>query len=149
MSDHLTDTHLTSDQRPSLVTRLIDWWLRGPPGHDIDRLSPQELEHMAHDLGLRPDELTRLARRDADAEILLHRRLALLGLTAADAERLGMRRDLERTCGLCGEQAMCKSDLEMRPESEDWRSYCPNCGVLETLEAEVKKSTAAPCCDKP
>jgi hypothetical protein len=143
MSLHATDTHHSNDERPSLVSRLIEWWLKGPPGHDIDRLRPSELEHMAHDLGLQPSELVRLAQRDAHAEILLYRRLQALGLAATDVERLGLKRDLERTCALCTEQEICRHDLDMRPDSDDWKNYCPNSGVLDAVEVGCTLREAA------
>lgn len=122
-----------------LAERLLDWWTSGPGRGELERLGAGEIERMAQDLGLSPGDLTRLAARDAQASLLLHRRLSLLGLSSEDIERLGFRHDLERTCGLCGDQRVCEHDLEMRPDGDEWKRYCPNVASLERIAAEVRR----------
>lgn len=101
-------------------------------------------------------DLERLADRDSEGGLLLYQRLEKLGLTPADIEKAGFRHDLERTCGLCQDQGDCKHDLEMRPDSDEWKSYCPNRASLELLKAEKKEASpseachsgSGPCCCK-
>lgn len=123
-----------------LAGRIIDWWHNGPRRSDLERIGASELAHMAQDLGLSAGDLSRLAVRDSTAGLLLYDRLSKLGLTAADIEKAGFRPDLERTCGLCNAEEVCRHDLEMRPDESGWKSYCPNCSSLETMQ-KLKAAT--------
>ena len=129
----------TELEHSGLIGRLIDWWRKGPPGHELDRMDAFEVDRIAADLGLATSELRRLSNRDPEARLMLHRRLEQLGLTLDEIEKAGLRRDLERTCGLCPDQATCEHDFDMRPESDDWKSYCTNRGTLEAYLAKKKQ----------
>jgi len=129
----------------ALADRIIDWWKNGPRRSDLDGISSAEVARMAQDLGISADDLTRLASRDSDAGLLLYERLTRLGLTREDIEKAGFQRDLERTCGLCDAQEVCRHDMDMRPDDDGWKSYCPNCTSLETLQT-LKAATKDKCC---
>lgn len=129
----------------AFADRIIDWWKNGPRRSDLDSISSAEVARMAQDLGISADDLTRLASRDTDAGLLLYERLQRLGLTHEDIERTGFRHDLERTCGLCDAQEMCRHDLAMRPDDPAWKSYCPNCTSLEALQ-KLNPESKAKCC---
>jgi hypothetical protein len=115
-----------------ILARLEDW----ARGNELQSLSRDELDRVAHDIGLNGDELERLAAGEADASRLLYARLEGLGLTmeAIEAKGAGTRRDMERTCGLCGERALCEHDLSERPDSDEWRRLCPNSAVFAAME---------------
>jgi hypothetical protein len=102
---------------------------------ELDRMPAAEVARMALDLGLSEGELERLAERDDDQALLLGERLELLGLDLRTLSQQGYLRDLERTCALCDSKDDCRHDFVARPDSDDWKSYCPNSGVLGDMLA--------------
>lgn len=116
-----------------LLARIEDWGR----SNELANLSRDEMQHLAHDIGLDAGDLTRLAAGESDASRLLYARLQTLGLTMAaiQAKGAGSARDMERTCGLCADRALCEHDLEYRPESEDWRRVCPNSWTFDVMES--------------
>jgi hypothetical protein len=125
----------------ALLARIRDWWRMGD---ELGRIDRQELDRIAHDLGMTADDLRDLAARGPDAAHLLHERMAALGITAEDVERSaqGIMRDLERTCSCCGEKGTCRQDLANRPDDPKWQRYCPNSTSLASLVEAKGKSTA-------
>ena len=115
-----------------LLTRIEEWGRRNELAH----LGAEEMRHLAHDVGLDAGDLSRLAAQDSDAARLLYARLEGLGLTMAgiEAQGVGSARDMERTCGLCADRALCEHDLHERPESGDWRKICPNSWTFDAME---------------
>jgi hypothetical protein len=128
-----------------IASRLADLWAHGLQRSELDGVSSAEVARMAQDLGLSQSDLARLAERDGAGGLLLYKRLEQLGLTQADIEKAGFRRDLERTCGLCQDQGDCRHDLEMRADSDEWKAYCPNSRSLEMLQAEKKADAGKTC----
>jgi hypothetical protein len=115
-----------------LLTRIEEW----TRGNEMASLSRDELDRMASDVGVTADDLSRLAQTEPDAARLMYARLAGLGCSMDDIERsgVGVRRDMERTCALCGDRPLCAHDLAERPDSEEWRRICPNNGTFEMME---------------
>ncbi len=120
----------------SLIDRLLDRIERWAGGTEIERMSAADVRILAHDIGLDASDLTRLAKEDRNAAHLLYSRLEQLGLSVAEIEAAGVgtQRDLERTCGLCADRAVCEHDLNERPESDAWRKICPNTWTFDTME---------------
>ena len=129
------DSSAHSGRFHDMLSRLADWWKNGPRHFGLEGVSSEEMARMAQDLGLSVNDLTRLSERDDDATLLLYSRLQRLGLSKADIDQAGFRRDLERTCGLCPDKDICQHDLDMRAEGEEWKVYCPNRHSLEQLQA--------------
>lgn len=124
----------------TLLQRLlarIEAWARGS---ELDRLSAGELQSLARDVGLEAGDLTRLAEGKSDASRLLYARLEELGLTMAgiEAKGVGAARDMERTCALCADRALCEHDLRERPDSPAWRRICPNSWTFDEMERLAK-----------
>jgi hypothetical protein len=90
---------------------------------------------MAEDIGISSEEFVRVVGQPGGSADLLHRRLELLKLDAADIFRLSplLLADLERTCACCADRERCTTDLAEAPEATGWESYCPNSGTLKTL----------------
>ena len=125
----------------SLLDRLlnrIEAWARR--GSEVDRMSAPELHLLAHDVGLDACDLARLARGESGSSRLLYARLHGLGLTMEEIERkgIGTARDMERTCSLCADRALCAHDLRERPEASDWRTVCPNNWTFDEMERRAK-----------
>jgi hypothetical protein len=128
----------------NVLDRLLDrieTWARG---NEIEALPAAERERIAQDIGLNRRELERLAETEPDASRLLYARLAELGLTMEEVEATGAgaRRDMERTCALCGDRAICAHDLTERPDSQEWRRFCPNNPVFTTVESQRESASS-------
>jgi hypothetical protein len=116
----------------NLLGRVQDWWRTSGELGAMDR---QELDRIAHDLGMTSDDLTDLAARGPDAANLLFERMRALGISKNDVDHAaqGLMRDLERTCSCCTVKGGCERDLADRPEDPRWQSYCPNAATLQSL----------------
>src|SRR5690349_9536910 len=86
---------------------------RRTSAHEIACLEPRESACIARDLGISPDELRSLARRDMSAADLLLRRMATLRLDPAQIDSAVMR-DLQRCCSMCKDKVLCMHELEDR-----------------------------------
>jgi hypothetical protein len=116
----------------TLLGRVRDWWRTSGELGAMDR---QELDRIAHDLGMTSDDLRDLAARGPDAAHLLYDRMRALGISRDDVEHAaqGLMRDLERTCSCCTVKGDCERDLADRPQDSTWQGYCPNAVSLESL----------------
>jgi transcriptional regulator with XRE-family HTH domain len=100
---------------------------------ELDHMPVEEVARLARDLGVSEGDLERLERGSDDEALLLMRRLAVLGIDAKELAAAGYMRDLQRTCALCDCKEICVHDLEARPESDEWQSYCPNSDILTAI----------------
>lgn len=131
-------THRAPERR-SLIARALDWWRESHATwqriHELELLSDVEIARMARDIGVTPDEFLRLVSQPNGSAALLERRLAALDLDTEEVREIStlLFADLQRTCALCADKARCEHDLDHRPESREWESYCPNAGTLRTL----------------
>jgi uncharacterized protein YjiS (DUF1127 family) len=114
----------------TLLQRLQRWWQESG---ELRALDPGELSRLAGELGLTAGQLQDLVAQGPGGAELLQKRLNVLGLSRADIERIGagVARDLERTCGCCGDKSICREDLERHPNDSKWKEYCPNAMALE------------------
>ena len=127
--------------RPTPLSRIGRWWA-GWRRHwaarsELAQCGPAELERLARDAGVSKDELRVLAGKWPDSASQLTRRVAALGLDAAEISRSEPRtmRDLQRVCSLCASKRRCEHDLARDPSDPAWREYCANEGTLDALEA--------------
>jgi hypothetical protein len=147
MEEAMTETESQAEQRTTrsavdrLLAHLRDWWRARD---ELIRLDRAELERIAGELGMSAHELEDLAARGPAAVDQLYERMRLLGLTSADAQRLGhgMMRDLERTCACCGDKSACEKDLARHPDDPAWTDYCPNAATLESIRSAKGRSCA-------
>jgi hypothetical protein len=105
----------------------------------LDTCDKNEIERMAHDVGLSPSELRQLAERGPGAAKLLFERLTALHL---DADALvksepSTMRDMQRLCSSCVSKKRCQLDLMLVPDDPHWRQYCPNAGTLDAMRSET------------
>jgi hypothetical protein len=96
---------------------------------------PGEADRLARDLNIDKASLQKLAGSGRNGPVLLNRRLLHLGLDPAklSAAEPAVAQDLARCCALCGSKSRCEKDLDRRPNSADWRHYCPNGLTLGAL----------------
>jgi hypothetical protein len=139
MMDHAVGT---------LLARLRDWWRTQD---ELGLLDPKEMGRIAGDLGLSRDALKEIVARGPDAAHLVYERMQTLGISKADVDHAahGVLRDLQRTCALCNDKAVCERDLARRPDDPAWKRYCPNAVTLQTLAAlKAQLSSGAPEADR-
>jgi hypothetical protein len=125
---------------------LKSWWERSIVLADLDSCSGPEIERMARDTGIGVGDLRVLAGKWPDSAHLVDRRMAAIGLDAAevDAAEPATMRDLQRVCSLCDNKRVCEHDLDRSPANAAWREYCPNEGTLAALGPRP----SATCCCK-
>lgn len=123
----------------SLLSHALEWWHQVRESwqrmHELDGVSDHEIERMAHDLGMSPDELVGIAQQPAGMGLLLDKRLAALHLDPEEIRKLSpiLLADLQRTCANCGDKKRCAADFKLNESPEGWQAYCPNARTLETI----------------
>jgi hypothetical protein len=128
----------------SLRDAVARWWRNWRSSraqmNELSRLAPDELQAIAHDVGVTQPELRALAAKPVELGRYLYRRLSALGL---DPVEVGQRegavlQDLQRVCTLCAGKRRCAHDLDQRPGDPRWQSYCPNAATLTALRTEAE-----------
>lgn len=124
--------HDSAAPAESIIARWCAWWRQN---HELANLPRDELQRLAADFGMASKDLEHLVAKGPHAADLLHERLAALGLSRSDVERIarGLLRDLERTCACCSDKTECKKDLATRPDDPAWKDYCANATSLEAI----------------
>ena len=103
---------------------------------ELDRLSGDELQNLAHDVGLSVPGLHAITEGNPDAAELLPRRMSALDLDPEELARSmpEIGRDLQRVCSSCESYGRCLRDLDRNPEGAVWTDYCPNASMLQELQ---------------
>jgi len=102
---------------------------------ELARCGPEEVARAAHDLGVSPGELVRLASAGPHAADQLPQLLIALGvnpkkLTSDDP---ALMRDLQRLCITCGHKNRCEHEVAAGTAAQNYRSFCPNAISLDAL----------------
>ena len=103
---------------------------------ELAHCGAEEVAHMAHDLGMAPEEFVALARKGPHAADQLPQLLRALGvdpkaLAAADPATL---RAMEHVCIACGHKDQCEHDVGAGGAAESsYRDYCPNARTINAL----------------
>jgi uncharacterized protein YjiS (DUF1127 family) len=118
-----------------LMTTITHWRSGRKAGRELTSLDTDELGALARDVGLSPDQLTRLTARGSREE--LSRLLDAVGLAA---ERIGrthpdVMRDMSIVCSDCVSARRCRRDLD-RGWAPVVQRYCPNTETIKVLQAE-------------
>ncbi len=119
---------------------LRHWWERSTALAELEACSGAEMERIARDTSVGVGDLRVLAGKWPNSADLVGRRMAALGLDAADidAAEPATMRDLQRVCSMCDNKRVCEHDLDRSPASADWREYCPNAGTLDALAPQAE-----------
>lgn len=132
---------MSNDSRHSnpAVKAALTWWNsvrdRWQRIHELDDLSPDEVDRLAAEVGLDADHLKRVVQEPDGVPVLLGRRLIALDLDVSEIRALAplLMRDLERTCSTCGDKKRCSRDFDAADRPADWERYCPNAATLRSL----------------
>ena len=119
------------------VWRVLSDWVRGPSVPGVSCCGEEEIERIARDVRMTPDELRAVAKRGPGAADLLLERMAALDLDPAEVAQVGPEtfRDLQRVCSLCESKRCCVRDLAHDATAPQWQDYCPNAQTLMALDA--------------
>jgi hypothetical protein len=129
------------NQSPAAGNRVVGWWRRwrqrAATLAELELLAG-ETDRVARDAGMVAGELRVLAGKWPDAADLAERRMAALGLDAAEvaATQPAVMRDVQRVCSLCASKRVCVHDLDHDPENATWHRYCPNDETFDALTTE-------------
>jgi hypothetical protein len=134
-------------QQSSVFAAVSQWW-RNWMGNragvaELENYSPQELQRMAQEVGVNPQELRVLAGKWPESADLLSRRMAALDLDAGQIARSQpcVSNDLRKLCSLCVSKGRCEHDLAGDPNNPVWREYCPNTTTLTALTTQCAAQT--------
>jgi hypothetical protein len=96
---------------------------------------PNELHHIAQDVGLSDRDLKSLACSNYGPSELMPKRLQELGLDPAFFRyaRAAAYRDMERVCGTCKAWRRCERDLAKGDVQAGMRRYCLNAPTIDAL----------------
>ena len=103
---------------------------------ELAHCGPEEVAHIAHDLGMGPEEFVWLARKGPKAADQLPRLLRALGVdpkALASVDPATMR-SMERICIACGHKDRCEHDLAAGTAAQGcYTEYCPNAASINAL----------------
>ena len=138
----------SKEQGSSFIAAIVRGW-RNLWGNRAGRaelrdFSREELQHLAMDAGVNPQELRSLAGRWPEAADLLTRRMAALQLDPLGIARAqpAVMNDLKKLCSLCASKKRCMHDFADGATNSDWQEYCPNTSTLKALSAQRATSAA-------
>jgi hypothetical protein len=136
-----TPTHESSGLTRRLARRWREWRAGRRTQAELDCCGREDVERMAHDLGVGGADLCVLAGKWPSSADLLTRRMDEIALDASKiaAVEPAVIRDLQRVCSLCASKRRCGRDLAGRPADPVWRDYCPNSMTLTALIGEHVK----------
>jgi hypothetical protein len=130
-----------ASRQSSVFDAVFQWWRNWTRNRaslaELRNFNPQELQRMAQEVGVNPQELRVLAGKWPESADLLSRRMAALDLDAAQIARSQpcVSNDLRKLCSFCVSKGRCERDLAGDPNNSVWREYCPNTTTLTALGA--------------
>jgi hypothetical protein len=136
-------------ERPNVASQFVRWWqgwrARRRTTSELGCCAREDVERMAHDVGVDRAELCILAGKWPESAELLTRRMDQLALDPANSRDVEPQvvRDLQRVCSLCASKRKCRHDLASHPSDARWRDYCPNVVTLDALMAARATRRAA------
>ena len=107
-------------------------WISHQPDHTaLGAPENDELEQLAHDLGVSANELRELVSSVPDP-LQLPDMLKALGIDEVSLRRAQptLLRALQRRCAHCAVVARCRYSLDRNIAAQDYEQFCPNAAVL-------------------
>ncbi|WP_407157503.1 DUF6455 family protein [Bradyrhizobium sp. STM 3557] len=124
-----------------LIDAFVGWLERFRALREIGQLDREEVQRIAGDLRISPDDLDELVRSGPHAADELPRMLKALGIDEAALTRLEplVLRDMARVCSLCQDKARCRDDLAAGTADRHYEEYCLNAPTLDNLGEDIAK----------
>ena len=128
-----------AQKRRSPAQIVSQWWQTwtgfNPTYSDLSCCAQEEVDRIAHDIGVSAAELRALAKLGPDAADQLLLRMQALHLDPHQVENAEPPtfQDLQRICSLCEHHKRCEKDIASDAAAPAWESYCPNASTLKVL----------------
>lgn len=124
---------------PGLLTRALDWIKAySARQQEVGRLSRDDIELMATDLGMSAADLCDVLPRGSDNTFLMDSMLLARGLDPEEVRRslTPLLRDLELACTRCAATGRCRRELQAGTAAEHSHDFCPNADTIDDLLTE-------------
>ncbi len=144
-----TASHLEGRDHVSLFSAIGHWWKdKLAQQHETDMLESlgsDQVERMAHDLGMTADDLHDLATHGVHGSDEAPHMLEALGIDADDVQhnqRL-VYLDVLRNCTHCDAKRRCARELKSGEAAAHYEEYCINAYTLDALKAVAASPRAS------
>ncbi|HET8995177.1 MAG TPA: DUF6455 family protein [Acetobacteraceae bacterium] len=124
---------------PGLLARAIEWIKAyNARQQELGRLSRDDIDMMASDLGMSAADLCDVLPRSADNTFLMDSMLLARGLDPDEVRRslTPLLRDLELACTRCAATGRCKRELLAGTAAMHSHQFCPNADTIDDLLEE-------------
>jgi hypothetical protein len=105
------------------------------PANDLGQCSPDEVMHIAKDMGVSVGELREMVSKGPHAADLVQKMLVALHVdpkVIAKTDPLVIR-DLQRLCITCGDKKRCEKEIAAGTAAGHFHEFCPNALTLDAL----------------
>jgi hypothetical protein len=131
---------LEQSKNHSPIEAIRQWyrdWSKRSPTREFEYCGDENVERMAHDVGMSAGELRDLTRKGSESADLLLCRMAALDLDVDEVARIERAtfQDLQRVCSMCDCHNRCARELMRNSADPAWKDYCPNVQTLTALNA--------------
>ena len=118
-----------------LIDAFVGWLERFRALNELGQLDREEVQRIAGDFRISPDDLDELVRNGPHAADELPHMLKALGIDEASLARLEplVLRDMARVCSLCQDKARCRDDLAAGTADQHYEEYCLNAPTIDNL----------------
>lgn len=126
-----------------LIDAFVGWLERFRALSELGQLDREEVQRIAGDLRISPDDLDELVRNGPHAADELPHMLKALGIDEAALARLEplVLRDMARVCSLCQDKARCRDDLAAGTADKHYEEYCLNAPTIDNLGEDLARHT--------
>jgi len=132
-----TDRHETYPFVAKIIDLFGDWLKQRRGLNEMMQFTaaPGELERIARELNVTPDDLEKLVRQGPQAANELPHALSALGIdeTALRRAEPALLRDMERVCSFCTHKRRCHEELAAGTAAANYEEYCQNADTIDTL----------------
>ena len=123
-----------------LIDTFANWLHHRRELNETRRMDRSDLDRIAGELRISPDELDALVRHGPHAADELPNLLKALGVDESSLARTEpqLLRDMERVCALCNQKRKCNRELAAGTSSGHYREYCLNASTIDGLGQSIK-----------
>ena len=144
-----TASHIEGRDHVSLFSAIGHWWkdmmAQQQEADMLDALGPDQVERMAHDLGMTADDLHDLAAHGVHGSDEAPHMIEALGMDPEDVQHnhRAVYLDVLRNCTHCDAKRRCARELKNGEAKEHYEEYCINAYTLDALRAIAAAPRAA------
>ena len=136
-----SQSNLAGRDPVSIFSAIGLWWKELKTSNQdselLIALGAEQVDRMAHDLGMTADDLHDLATHGLHSSDEAPKMMAALGLDAHEVQQKerAVYVDILRNCARCGEKRQCDSDLATGVAAQHYEEYCLNAYTMDALRA--------------